>query len=59
MWAGPWKRPYAYGEQPEDEVRAVHESLGVIDVSTLGKLLVEGPRPSRSSSASTRTASAT
>ena len=43
QWAGPWKRPYAYGEQPEDEVRAVHESLGVIDVSTLGKLLVEGP----------------
>jgi sarcosine oxidase subunit alpha len=43
MWAGPWKRPYAYGERPEDEVRAVHESLGVIDVSTLGKILVEGP----------------
>jgi sarcosine oxidase subunit alpha len=43
MWAGPWKRPYAYGEKPEDEVRAVHESLGVIDVSTLGKLVVEGP----------------
>jgi sarcosine oxidase subunit alpha len=43
MWAGPWKRPYAYGEHPEEEVRAVHESLGVIDVSTLGKLLVEGP----------------
>ena len=43
MWAGPWKRPYAYGEHPEDEVRAVHESLGVIDVSTLGKLFVEGP----------------
>jgi sarcosine oxidase, subunit alpha len=43
QWAGPWKRPYAYGEHPEDEVRAVHESLGVIDVSTLGKLLVEGP----------------
>ncbi|HEU0246885.1 MAG TPA: 2Fe-2S iron-sulfur cluster-binding protein [Gaiellaceae bacterium] len=42
-WAGPWKRPYAYGDKPEDEVRAVHESLGVIDVSTLGKLLVEGP----------------
>jgi sarcosine oxidase subunit alpha len=42
MWAGPWKRPYAYGERPEDEVRAVHESLGVIDVSTLGKILVEG-----------------
>jgi sarcosine oxidase subunit alpha len=43
MWAGPWKRPYSYGEKPEDEVRAVHESLGVIDVSTLGKILVEGP----------------
>jgi sarcosine oxidase subunit alpha len=43
MWAGPWKRPWAYGERPEDEVRTVHESLGVIDVSTLGKILVEGP----------------
>jgi sarcosine oxidase subunit alpha len=43
QWAGPWKRPYAYGDKPEEEVRAVHESLGVIDVSTLGKLLVEGP----------------
>jgi sarcosine oxidase subunit alpha len=43
MWAGPWKRPHSYGEKPEEEVRAVHESLGVIDVSTLGKLLVEGP----------------
>jgi sarcosine oxidase subunit alpha len=42
MWAGPWKRPWAYGDKPEDEVRAVHESLGVIDVSTLGKILVEG-----------------
>ncbi len=44
QWAGPWKRPYAYGDKPEDEVRAVHESLGVIDVSTLGKLFVEGPQ---------------
>jgi sarcosine oxidase subunit alpha len=43
QWAGPWKRPYAYTDKPEDEVRAVHQSLGVIDVSTLGKLLVEGP----------------
>jgi len=43
QWAGPWKRPYAYSDKPEVEVRAVHESLGVIDVSTLGKLLVEGP----------------
>ena len=43
MWAGPWRRPYAYGDFPAEEVRAVHDSLGVIDVSTLGKLLVEGP----------------
>ncbi len=42
IWAGAWKRPYAYGDV-EREVRAVHEDLGVIDVSTLGKLLVQGP----------------
>jgi sarcosine oxidase, subunit alpha len=42
MWAGTWQRPYAYGDEGA-EVRAVHEQLGVIDVSTLGKLLVEGP----------------
>jgi sarcosine oxidase subunit alpha len=42
MWAGPWRRPHSYGDYPAAEVRAVHESLGVIDVSTLGKLLVEG-----------------
>ncbi len=41
-WAGPWQRPLLYGD-PADEVRAVHDSLGVIDVSTLGKLIVEGP----------------
>ncbi|HXF97473.1 MAG TPA: 2Fe-2S iron-sulfur cluster-binding protein [Gaiellaceae bacterium] len=44
MWAGPWRRPYAYSDRPEEEVRAVHEGLGIIDVSTLGKLLVEGPQ---------------
>jgi sarcosine oxidase subunit alpha len=43
QWAGPWKRPYSYSEKPELEVRAVHESLGLIDVSTLGKLFIEGP----------------
>jgi sarcosine oxidase subunit alpha len=43
MWAGPWRRPHSYSDHPEREVQAVHESLGVIDVSTLGKLLVEGP----------------
>jgi len=42
MWTGQWRRPFDYGDS-EAEVRAVHESLGVIDVSTLGKILVEGP----------------
>ena len=42
LWAGDWKRPYDYGT-PDDEAAAVHESLGLIDVSTLGKLIVRGP----------------
>jgi sarcosine oxidase subunit alpha len=42
MWTGQWRRPHSYGD-PEAEVRAVHERLGVIDVSTLGKIVVEGP----------------
>ena len=42
MWTGAWRRPFDYGDVAA-EVRAVHESLGVIDVSTLGKLVVEGP----------------
>jgi sarcosine oxidase, subunit alpha len=42
MWTGQWRRPHSYGD-PEAEVRAVHTDLGVIDVSTLGKILVEGP----------------
>jgi sarcosine oxidase subunit alpha len=41
MWTGAWKRPHSYGD-PAAEVRSVHERLGVIDVSTLGKILVEG-----------------
>jgi sarcosine oxidase subunit alpha len=41
-WAGDWRRAYDYGD-PEAEALAVHESAGVIDVSTLGKLLVRGP----------------
>ena len=40
-WAGDWRRAYDYGD-PEGEALAVHESAGVIDVSTLGKLLVRG-----------------
>jgi sarcosine oxidase subunit alpha len=42
MWTGDWRRPHSYGD-PAAEVRAVHEGLGVIDVSTLGKLVVSGP----------------
>lgn len=41
-WAGDWRRAYDYGD-PAAEVRAVHEAAGLIDVSTLGKLLVRGP----------------
>ena len=40
-WAGDWRRAYDYGD-PEAEVLAVHEHAGVIDVSTLGKLMVRG-----------------
>jgi sarcosine oxidase subunit alpha len=42
MWTGDWRRPHSYGD-PAREVRAVHERVGLIDVSTLGKLLVSGP----------------
>ncbi len=42
VWTGAWRRPFDYGDAAA-EVRAVHETLGVIDVSTLGKLVVEGP----------------
>jgi sarcosine oxidase, subunit alpha len=41
-WAGDWRRAYDYGD-PQKEALAVHEAAGVIDVSTLGKLLVRGP----------------
>ncbi len=41
-WAGDWLRAYDYGD-PEAEALAVHESAGIIDVSTLGKLVVRGP----------------
>ncbi len=42
QWAGDWRRAYDYGD-PEGEALAVHRSAGLIDVSTLGKLLVSGP----------------
>ena len=41
-WAGDWRRPYDYGD-PQAEALAVHEAAGLIDVSTLGKLIVRGP----------------
>jgi sarcosine oxidase subunit alpha len=40
--AGLWKRPESYGD-PADEVRAVRSAVGLIDVSTLGKMEVVGP----------------
>jgi sarcosine oxidase subunit alpha len=40
--AGLWKRPESYGD-PTAEVRAVRGGVGLIDVSTLGKVEVVGP----------------
>lgn len=41
MDMGDWKRPLHYGDVAR-ECRAVHEGVGLIDVSTLGKLDVRG-----------------
>jgi sarcosine oxidase subunit alpha len=43
MDMGDWKRPRQYEKSIEDEYRAVRERVGIIDVSTLGKLSVRGP----------------
>ncbi len=45
---GQWWRPYLYGPGDRariisDEVRAVRTGVGILDVSTLGKLEVRGP----------------
>jgi sarcosine oxidase subunit alpha len=47
--AGLWKRPHSYprpGESPEDaanrEAKNVRENVGVVDVSTLGKIELQG-----------------
>ena len=40
-WAGDWRRAYDYGD-PAAEALAVNRAAGLIDVSTLGKLLVRG-----------------
>jgi sarcosine oxidase subunit alpha len=42
VWTGNWRRPHSYTDHV-GETRAVHESAGAIDVSSLGKLLVSGP----------------
>jgi sarcosine oxidase subunit alpha len=42
MWAGDWRRAYDYGD-PQGEAVAVQKAAGLIDVSTLGKMLVRGP----------------
>jgi len=41
-WAGEWRRAYDYGD-PAAEALTVQEDAGLIDVSTLGKLIVRGP----------------
>jgi sarcosine oxidase, subunit alpha len=41
MDMGAWKRPLLY-TSVEEECRVVHERVGIIDVSTLGKLDVKG-----------------
>ena len=42
MWTGAWRRPHSYGPAG-DEAQHVHRHVGLIDVSTLGKILVKGP----------------
>ncbi|HET8757068.1 MAG TPA: 2Fe-2S iron-sulfur cluster-binding protein [Solirubrobacteraceae bacterium] len=41
VWTGPWRRPDHYGDAAA-EIRAVHAAAGIMDVSTLGKLVVSG-----------------
>ncbi|GHF45072.1 sarcosine oxidase subunit alpha family protein [Seohaeicola zhoushanensis] len=51
---GQWRRPFAYVQGGEDvhqavnrEVKNVRQGVGLLDVSTLGKLLVKGPDAGR------------
>ena len=62
MNVGLWQRPRAYlgkGETLEKayvrEARAVRQSVGITDVSTLGKIDVQGPTRPYSSTGSTPT----
>src|SRR6185437_9713576 len=41
-WAGDWQRAYDYGD-PQGEALNVNKAAGIIDVSTLCKLIVRGP----------------
>jgi sarcosine oxidase subunit alpha len=48
--AGLWHRPMIYGQPGETveqayvrEAKAVRDSVGIVDVSTLGKIMVQGP----------------
>jgi sarcosine oxidase, subunit alpha len=41
MDMGEWKRPHSY-TTPQEEWKAVREGVGLIDVSTLGKIRVQG-----------------
>ncbi|MDQ6884317.1 MAG: 2Fe-2S iron-sulfur cluster-binding protein [Candidatus Dormibacteraeota bacterium] len=43
LWAGDWRRPHHY-QDPREECRAVHERVGLIDVSSLGKFRIKGPQ---------------
>jgi sarcosine oxidase, subunit alpha len=40
-WSGGWRRPFAYGDRRE-EYAAVRERAGLMDVGTLGKILIAG-----------------
>ncbi|MBE8158742.1 MAG: aminomethyl transferase family protein, partial [Betaproteobacteria bacterium] len=42
MNAGAWRRPAYYGGA-ETEAQAVRENAGIIDISTLGKIMLSGP----------------
>jgi sarcosine oxidase subunit alpha len=42
MWTGAWRRPHSYGPDAGQEAQNVHANVGLIDVSTLGKIFVTG-----------------
>ena len=51
---GQWRRPYAFVQTGETvneavtrEIKAVREAVGILDASTLGKLIVTGPDAGR------------